>query len=272
MIGNSNGDGYYRIADPAVSAKAPLTPPERLAYADDVAAAMLRGELAVADALREAKTLLAGDSASALGAARIAAAIDPLVEEALRPAWSRWITARFAARAKAKAWIGVEGALSEALWELLPSRGPGKAWFDKVVAKAKSAPKARHQAILENLGELSPDLAPQIVDLALAGTFEPKTLFPAIAAMLARPVASSAMWRAVRDRMPKLAASVAAVELEELLAATASLCDQPARDEVVAAFTDKVPATKLSKPVAAIDRCITRRGKLGDLAAALKLP
>ncbi len=271
VIGNANGDGYYRIANPAVSAKAPMTPSERLTYADDLAAATLRGELSITDALREAKTLMAGDTASALGAANIAAAIDPLVEEALRPAWSRWITTRFAARAKAKGPpTGVEAALKEQLWELLPARGPGKPWFDKIVAKAKAAPEARHEAILENLGELSPDLAPHVVDLALAGTFKPEKLFPAIAAMLARPVARSAMWRALRDRLPKLAASVAAVELEELLAATASLCDQVEREQVVAAFTNRVPAPKLSKPLASIDRCVARRGKLGDLAAALK--
>jgi len=273
VIGNAGGDGYYRIADPALAAQAPTTPSELLTYADDLAAALLRGDVALPVVLAEVARLARGkDSASVLGAAMIAASIDPLVEEAERAAWTRWLTTRFGARLKVSIPpTGVDSTLREKTWELL-AKAPGKAWFDKIVARAKQAPEAKQRRILENLGELSPELAVPIVELAF-GTFKPERVLPAIATMLARPSARSAMWRALRERLPKLIAAVAAVELEDLVAATGSLCDPRSRAEVVAAFTGRLPSNMLPKPLAAIDRCIARRSKLVDLRLELpKIP
>ena len=111
--------------------------------------------------------------------------------------------------------------------------------------------------------------SPGQFELALAGTFKTEKVLPAIAALLARPTARTATWKALRDRLPKLVAAVAAIELDDLVAATGSFCDVASRAEVVAAFTDKVPKDMLQKPLASIDRCIARRAKVGDLAAAL---
>ncbi len=275
VIGNAGGDGYYRIADPSLAAKAPTTPSERLTYADDLAAGLLRGDVPVPFALAELDRLARSkDSASALGGASIAAAIDPVIEDAVRPAWKKWLAARFQRWANAKGTaMAVDAELREKIWALLPGAGPGKPWFDKVVARAKTAPEKRKGPILENLGELPPSFAGQVIDLAFAGTFKPEQVLPAIAAMLARPPARTPTWAALRERLPKLIASVAAIELDDLLTATGSFCDAGSRAEVVSAFTGKVEAKKLAKPLAAIDRCITRRGKLGDLGAALaKVP
>jgi alanyl aminopeptidase len=274
VIGNAGGDGYYRIANPALAAKAPGTQAERLTYADDLAAALLRGDVPLATALGELERLAAGDSAGLLGAMLIAQAIDPLVEEALRPAWNRYLTARFGTKMAKRpgAPMGAEGELRGRWWDLKPAAGPGKAWFDKIVARAAKAPDARQAANLEMLGELAPDQAVPIVELALTGTFKPERVLAAIEAMLARPVARDAAWRAVRDRMAKLSTKVAQVAIEEVAVATGSLCDPTSRAEVVATFEDKIPAAKLTRPLASIDRCIARRAKLGDLAAALKRP
>src|SRR6185503_13599415 len=87
VIGNANDIGYYHIADPALAAAAPVTPSERLALASDVGAGLVRGDVTLAAALAEIRAGVARDPVSRLGAVEIASAIDPLVEDALRPTW-----------------------------------------------------------------------------------------------------------------------------------------------------------------------------------------
>jgi hypothetical protein len=114
VIGNANGDGYYRIADPSHAAKAPSTPSERLTYADDLAAGVLRGDVPLAVALAESSLLSRSkDSAGVLAGALIASAIDPFVEDGVRPAWKRWLTARFGAWTKRKIVTAVDSELGE---------------------------------------------------------------------------------------------------------------------------------------------------------------
>ena len=59
-----------------------------------------------------------------------------------------------------------------------------------------------------------------------------------------------------------------------MIGATGWLCDQASRDEVAKAFApylDRIPAGKshLDRALATIDQCIARRGRIGDLAAAI---
>ncbi|MEJ7601016.1 MAG: M1 family metallopeptidase [Kofleriaceae bacterium] len=98
LAGNAGGLGYYRVAQPIVtSARAPLTITERLAHGDDVAAALVRGELAVDAALGELRRLVEQRTPeSRLAALAIASSIGPVIEDVDRPAWWRWLAARFA--------------------------------------------------------------------------------------------------------------------------------------------------------------------------------
>ena len=272
VIGNAGGDGYYRIADPSRAAKAPLTPSERLTYADDLAAGLLRGDVPLRTALAEIERLAkTKEQTSVLGAAMIAQAIRPLILEDERAAWTAWLTRRFAGVGRIQSSMtAVEADIALDIMQLLPSKAPGKPWFDKVVARAKAAPDAKRASILGGLGSLGPEHAPAVIELAFTGPFRPEHVLPAIVFLLKRPTTRTQTWAALAGRLPKLIASVAVAELEDLVVAAGSLCDAASRAEVAAAFTDKVPSDQVAKPLASIDRCIARRAKLGDLKSALK--
>src|SRR5205814_6628094 len=75
-----------------------MTSIERLAYADDVAAATSRGELAVGDALGVVAQLGKGEPLAQLAALQIVEQLDVIIDDATRPAWTKWVAARFASR------------------------------------------------------------------------------------------------------------------------------------------------------------------------------
>jgi len=274
LIANAGGDGYYRVATPTAGSQAPMTPTEQLAYADDVAAALLRGELAAGEVLRELRALASRDQVSQLAALEIAEAIDPLVDDVTRPAWSRWLAARFANRIGKAAMLGartpVELQLRDRLAQLIGAdrfeaatasasrtiverafandhappeyllaiaapRG-GKLLFDRIVARAAAAPDERQAWLLEALGAFGPDLAPRLVELVGDPRFKPGRVWPAVAAMLSRPQTRSAAWRAVRARLPQIVAQFAASELPQVIEPLGSLCDATSRGEVALSF------------------------------------
>lgn len=270
VIGNAGGEGYYRIANPSAATKAPMTPSEKLAYADDLGAGLLRGDVPLATGLAEISRLAkTKDPINVLGATTIAQAIRPVVLDAERAAWTAWLKPRFGAWNKLNNATDLQDMIALRVWQLLPPANSGKVFLDKTVARAKAAPEAKRVEILRALGGIAPELAPQVVDLAFGTVFKPEQVLPAIAFLLKRPTAREHVWRALVDRLPKLVASVELKQLHDLVAAAGSLCTAEARAEVVAGFTDKVPATQLAKPLASIDRCIARRTKLGDLKSAL---
>jgi hypothetical protein len=314
IVGNAGGEGYYRIAAPIAGARPPLSPAERLAHADDIAGAVLRNELAVRDAIAELETLAAArDPVSQLAALAIAEVIDPAVDDATRPAWSRWLAARFAPRLGKLAMLAprsaVELELRDHLARAIPAerfdpavlagatavvdaalrgglpppefalalaapRG-GRGLFDRLVAAAAAAGDDHQDTWLEDLGAFGPELAPRLVDLLDDPRFRPSQVWSGIAALLARTGTRGAAWDAVRDRLPKLFAQLGD-DLAPVIDATGSLCDPAARAQVAAAFAPKldpahpVLATALAHALATIDRCITQRVSLGELAAALR--
>jgi len=100
VTGNAGGSGYYHIASseprPPIGA---LDPGEQLAHGDDVAAALARGEIGVADALAELKSLAHVRSPHArLAAIAIARMIDPWIDEATAPRWTSWLASQLADR------------------------------------------------------------------------------------------------------------------------------------------------------------------------------
>ena len=302
VIGNAGGVGYYRVGTPAVAKGAPLVTTERLAHADDIAAALLRGELAIADAVRELRVLAAGDTPSQYAALQIAEAIDPLVDDAARPAWTRWLAARFAARMPKL--LAARSPLEYELRDRLPLlvggsfdaktiraaraivdraikagiRAPesalaiaaprgGKVLFDRIVAAAVAAPSEQRSGILDGLGWFGPEFAPRVVELVVDPRFKPVQVWPALERMLGRPATRTAAWRALRERAAEITNAVARVELDVIVAGTRALCERSVTTELEAAFPSAT-ATARKKAVAAIDRCISRRTKAGNFSGA----
>ena len=95
----------------------------------------------------------------------------------------------------------------------------------------------------------------------------------ALASYFARPGARTAAWRALRTRLDTFVKRVPD-HRGEMFALAATLCDRTSRDEVATAFKPHLSAipngrAQLDHALAAIDACIARRTKIGNLAAAL---
>lgn len=143
VIGNDGGRGYYQTAwtgTPPMPPPLLATPAERLAYGDDLAGAMSRGELAVPVALAQIAQLVASkDPYAALAAISIGAAIDPLIPDAARPRWVRYLARQFApvltARALFQSKLPVEQAIRDAALVLVPAESLAPA----VITRARAA-------------------------------------------------------------------------------------------------------------------------------------
>jgi alanyl aminopeptidase len=313
VVGNDGGRGYYRTVWSGIAPAAPLavmSPEERLARGDDATIAVRLGELPIGAALAELTALaVTRDPYGELAALSIARAIDPLVADPDRPAWTAWLAGWFADRLTAAALgppkslidhvvrgqvIGLaRGAIApatlaavrvayarrsdgryEAMLRIASARDPG-ALFDRIIhaaATAKTA-DARDEA-LEELGAFPAGYASRVVDVLLDPRFAAAQVWPALAAMLSRGETTTSAWRAIHGRLAKLLDALTADRARDVIAATAPLCDPAARAEVVADFTPRVAANSddelaLGRALAAIDRCIARRAAAGDVVRAL---
>ena len=129
VIGNDDARGYYQIAwsgTPPMPALALATPAELLAYGDDLAGAVMRGDIGVPAALGYLTQLAASkDPYAALSAIAIGAAIDPLVAEADRPRWAKFLAVQLAPRLTApalfQAKLPVDHAIRDAALGLVPA-------------------------------------------------------------------------------------------------------------------------------------------------------
>jgi alanyl aminopeptidase len=313
VVGNDGGRGYYRTVWRGAAPVAPfaqLSADERLSRGDDAALAVRHGELALADALVELTALaITRDPYGGLAALEIARAIDPLVPDPVRPAWAAWLAARFADRLTSAA-LSAPRSMTDylvrrqivplALGAIAPSalvaaaaatdrraRGPGDlmlqiaaardpgALFDRIIAAAAAArtEDARGE-LLDDLGAFPAAFAPRVADLLFDPRFTAAQVWPALVDMLERGDARTAAWRAIHDRFVRLGGALAGAGARDVVAATAGLCEPPARAEVAADFTARLAATgedrrALGRALAAIDRCIARRAAAGDVASAL---
>ena len=313
VVGNDGGRGYYRTVWRGAAPLAPLamlSPEERLARGDDAALAVRHGDLPVGAALGELASLAAtGDPYGELAALAIARAIDPLVADPERPAWTAWLAARFADRLTpaalgapgapidallrrdivALAHAGIPGAVLEAVRAEL-ARRPDRAQdailrvslardpdalFAGIVTSARAARTAEARAgVLEDLGAFPAGYAPRIVDLSCDRRLAAGEILPALVAMLERGETAAAAWQAIHARFATLSGAISDAEARDLLAATASLCDATARAEVRDDFTPRIAAAgdglhRLDQALAAIDRCAARRAAAGSIASAL---
>ena len=274
LVGNDGGLGYYRTAwsgAPWFAEPAALSPDERLARGDDVAIAVQRGELPIGDALAEITALAdTRELYGELAALDIARALDPLIADAVRPAWAAWLAARLADRMARDALLEprsaaefiARGAIAElardaidpAVVAVLRTRLDrmadladvpiqiriaaglrGGPLFDRLVrgAAAARAEDARGAA-LEALGEFPAAYASRVVDTLLDPRFSADRVWPALAAMLARGESRSAAWRAIHARFGVVFGALTGPAARDALAAFAALCDAGARAELAA--------------------------------------
>jgi aminopeptidase N len=143
LIGNDDGRGYYQIAwagTPPMPALALATPAERLAYGDDLAGAVMRGELAVPAALGHMQQLAASkDPYAALSAVSIGMAIDPLIPDAARPRWVKFVAAQLADRLTANALFQPKRPVEHALRDAVLGLVPPEALAPAIVKRARAA-------------------------------------------------------------------------------------------------------------------------------------
>ncbi len=309
VLGNPDGSYYHvgwRTQGPRGPAppRASMAPLARIIAGDDLAAAVDRGELAAADALAQLRDLAdPTDVYAQLGAVVLARTIDTLVDDATRPAWTQWLATQFADRLVAdKKAAPADGELSRLLVNVVPAdqfanaitrrahdviekvipaaQGElpahlvalagvhgGDKLFDRIVARAAVLrdPDVRDTWI-ESLGELGVAQVPKAVALVVDSDLSPETTWLAVARFFARPETRTAAWRAVKAALPAIKRRVSTAERHQLMLSVGHMCDATSRGEVATAFAgDKDLTTALQ----AIDRCIGRRAKLGDLASAL---
>jgi hypothetical protein len=312
LVGN-DGAGYYHVVSviPAPPI-ADLTPQERIARGDDVIASFRSGSITTKDAVVElAELAKAPDPYAVHAAAAIARALDPLVDDATRPAWAKWLATRFAAyllpgpilyptspasrqvrddlvalipdQMASATTLQARRRLEDTLRSKEPEPDPalvaishdGKL-FDRLATLARTSKDfGVRAAAFESLGLFGTDEVEHAIDIVLAADAPVAIAWPAIAGYFERAATRNAAWQALRARIPALLSRITGVEASMVVEVTASLCESTLRAEVAAAFEPHVGDIYdgrriLDHALASIDRCVSRRARAGDIAAALR--
>lgn len=257
---------------------ADLDPLARIVAGDDLAAAVNSGHLSAGEALPELRALAAaGDPYSELGALAIARAIDPLVDDATRPAWVKWLATRFSARlVLEKKPAAADSEVVQALLAIVPAGsfapavtrrafsildrnlpdmyGPmtpglvrlaavhgGDKLFDRIAARARLLRNDDVRASwLESLGELGAAQIGKAIALVTGPELPVDEAWSAIARYLERPATRSAAWRAVKAALPAILRRMSATEAALVIDGTSHLCDKAEREDVATVFAGKV--------------------------------
>ena len=294
----NDGAGYYQVAWQGPHADVPiakLSPAERIAVGDAAAAALVRGELPVADALAQLRRLAeARDVYARVGALAIVRVLDPVVGDAQRAAWQAWLAARFADRLALDALLAphtaAERELRDQLVELVPAppaaRKRARELLTGVLAKGAPSPElvavaAPDRATRERIAKLAIDHEdPDALDALSAGgpddvetaidliTVHNQPAWTTVAAYFDRAGTREAAWTALRARLAAVLARLSPEERPDVIDATATLCDGAA--DVRAAFEPhlaEIPdgRRRLDHAVAQIQRCAALRAKVGNL-------
>lgn len=307
----ATGGGYYNVVWTTHGPRGPLpkwsqlTAGDKIALGTDLGAATARGDLAPAAALAELTDLAANkDTYAQYAAVAIAQALDPLVTDASREKWSKWLAARFtfgaargilgdkirgalldmiapaqlpaALRTRAKATVALNLAKNTAPGDATAvlAAEPDHATFEKL-AKLARDPKGdsdQREAAMIDLSAFGPSEIPNAV-AELAALLPAHDAWITVGPYFDRATRNAA-WAAVRDRVAELFAKMTSPQARELIDATGALCDPTSRAEVKATIEPLVARIREGKPrfdhaLASIDRCIARRAKAGDFAAAL---
>ncbi|MEO8842479.1 MAG: M1 family metallopeptidase [Kofleriaceae bacterium] len=283
-----------------------LTAGDKIALATDLGAATARGDLTPAVALAELTDLAANkDPYAQYAAVAIAQALDPLVADAARETWSTWLAARLsvgdahgilgdklrgalldmiapaqlpaALRKRARAAVAASLAKHTAPWDAsaVLAAEPDHAAFEQL-AKLAHDPKGdldQRAAAMVDLSAFGPSEIPNAV-AELATLLPAHDAWSAVGPYFDRAATRNAAWAAVRDRAPELFAKMTSPQARDLIDATGALCDPTSRAEVRATIEPLIARIREGQPrfdhaLASIDRCIARRAKAGDFAAAL---
>ncbi|MDB4958679.1 MAG: family peptidase [Myxococcales bacterium] len=275
-VAGNDGAGYYHVVStippPPI---ADLAPAERIAFGDDIAAAIERGELPVKHAVAQLTLLArAPDPYAQHAAAAIAIAVDPLVDDETRPRWTAWLATRFAGRLGVKAVLSpptfadrqVRDDLVSLIAERMPpatakralevtrdalahhgepdpdlvaiaAREGGAELFDQLATVARTSTDLdAREAAFDSLGMFGPELAPRAVEVFLTSDAPAPLAWTAVAGYLQRPATRAAGWQAVRAQLPALLARISGVSAGMIVEAAASICDTQLRAEIVAAL------------------------------------
>jgi alanyl aminopeptidase len=287
---------------------AKLSPAEKLVMVGDLAAAASRGDLAIRDALAELVALSrSGDLYGEYGAVLIARALDAYVDDATRPAWQAWLAKQFAARItpetafKPPRGYGIEhraAVLALVTADHLPvaTVRRARAVLDAAVARGEPVDPlvvlaaGDDRAAFDKLAALAADKKSDARDDAAddLGWFGAAEAEPAaaLAATLAHPWAAlepyfergatrTAAWAALKAHLAEILATASARAAGDVVDTMATLCDATLRAEVATAFAPHVAKIidgkpRLERALASIDRCVARRAKVTDFAAALQ--
>jgi len=283
---NDGGLGYYRTGAVSISpALDQLSAAELMAHGDDLAAAVLRGELASKDAFARIAALAATDAYAAHGALAIADAVDRVIDDAARAKWIAWLAATFgrytnkpgvmgrlselgatppaiAARAKTQlsAALDVKTSLEWVTHLASAATAVDKPLFAKLVAVIQAQPATTRRWAIAELALVPATFAADVIALELA---QDKPVGWAIERLLERGATRTAAWTALQPRAREVAAKLSLDDLADVIEATGALCDAKSRGEVAAAFE---AGDALTAALATIDRCIATRAKLGAIA------
>ena len=253
LVGNDQAAGYYQVvqAQSTVAPLGTLAPAERLARAHDVAGAVRRGELAIDKAAAVAAALASsGDPYAQLGAAAIAQAIDPVIADSDRAAWTAWLAKAFAPVLTARALLSPRNAVEYARRDAVLAAVPGAALGKDVVGRAR-------KALVRALGREDQDL--EILALALR---------------LAAHTVDKPLWQVIRRALATGDEDLTAV----LLAGAAAVPPAFAPDLVAAIDAAKLPSAERAAVYAALAATPAMRaaawpliaGKLASIVTALK--
>ena len=283
VVGNAGGRGYYQLALTTAAAVPPvlaLTPSERLTTGSDLASAVGRGELALPDALALVRRFAAaGEVHAQLAAVALARAVDPLIGEADRPRWARWLVRAFRARLAAAPRTPAEGALVDVLVTLVPPAaidprtvGRARRLVDRALAGRDVPAVALAVALVvvagrgdaallgrvlaaggdarlgdatlafgDALGWFPPALAPRLVALLRTRPEAAAQLAAGLGTMLGRPEARAAAWRALRPHLAAVLGGLAVADGAALIHALGDQCERSARAEIARVGGAAVP-------------------------------
>ncbi len=299
VIANAGGGGYYATQwlgggggpSPPLAVQ---TPAERLAYGDDLAAAVARGDLAPSAALAELDRLAASrEPYAVLASTAIARALAPLIDDATAPRWADHLAARFADRLAPDAMLApptpATRAIRDRLLELVPAdhlpaatvrRARGD--LDRVLAAGAAAAQVAPLDVLAAIaGDRGGERFARVVALAgraedadardelyaAAGELGGDHTGAAIDAILARD--GDAAWSALRGSLerPRTAAGAWTVLRGRLDAVLGRLTSDHAR-ELVATTANLCDARAIADVTAALVAA-PRFASLADSRAAL---